>query len=121
MVAMPAKERPSIAHDHSASKSIKDLQQAREPVGKSQEWYALGLERTGIGCDLFRTQWRLHFAKHANNGQPLARVIAVFLEECAHLGVVVPAPFVRAAENRCGMKVSDLRGEAKLQIGICTT
>jgi len=121
MVAMPAKERPSIAHDHSASKSIKDLQQAREPVGKSQEWYALGLERTGIGCDLFRTQWRLHFAKHANNGQPLARVIAVFLEECAHLGVVVPAPFVRAAENRCGMKVSDLRGEAKPQIGICTT
>jgi hypothetical protein len=120
MVAMPAKERPSIAHDHSANKSTKDLQQAREPVGKSQEWYALGLERTGIGCDLFRTQWRLHFAKHANNGQPLARVIAVFLEECAHLGVVVPAPFVRAAENRCGMKVSDLRGEAKPQIGICT-
>jgi hypothetical protein len=120
MVATSAKERPPVAHGHRANKSSKDLQQARERVGKSQEWHAFGLERTGIGCDLFRTQWRLHFAKHANNGQPLARVITVFLKECACLRLMVPPAFVRAAEDRCGIKVTDVHGEAKPQIGICT-
>jgi hypothetical protein len=47
-------------------------------------------------------------------------VIGVFLEECAHLRVLVPPAFVRAAEDRCGIKVTDLRGEANPQIGICT-
>ena len=119
MVAPSAKERPSVAHGHSANKCSKDPQQEREPVGKGQEWRALGVERRGIGCDLFRAQWRLHFAKHANNGQPLPRVIGVFLEECAHLRVLVPPAFVRAAEDRCGIKITALRGEAKAQIGIC--
>jgi len=118
-VAPSAKERPSVAHGHSANKSSRDPQEEREPVPKGQEWRALGLERRGIGCDLFRTQWRLHFAKHANNGQPLARVIAVFLQECACLRLMIPPAFARAAEDRCGIKITALRGEAKAQIGIC--
>jgi len=118
-VAPSARERPSVAHGHSANKSSRDPQEEREPVPKGQEWRALGLERRGIGCDLFRTQWRLHFAKHANNGQPLARVIAVFLQECACLRLMIPPAFARAAEDRCRIKMTALRGEAKAQIGIC--
>ena len=117
MVAPSAKERPSAAPRFPNTPEVKE---GREPTGKGQEWLALKLDKRGIGCDLFRTQWRLHFAKHANNGQPLARVIAVFLEECAHLKVLVPPAFVRAAEDQCGIKVADVHGEAKPQIGICT-
>jgi hypothetical protein len=115
-VATPAKKRPSVA---STFPNPPEMKEGREPTGKGQEWLALKLDKRGIGCDLFRTQWRLHFAKHANNGQSLARVIAVFLEECACLRLMIPPAFARAAEDRCGIKITALRGEAKAQIGIC--